>query len=153
MFIVVVTCFRSWQIDMLLRIIASAYDSCFAWKVCLKACQRCLDLWLNLLSMWFHHMKSWSCAFSAIMLSMCLCRASLDAACLDRVFFLSPFSACPNVFLHSSKFNLRYIAAPQWLNKLISLKYKACKLLLSLCLSLCSLCGVGISQHSSTGPC
>lgn len=64
-----------------------------------------------------------------------------------------PFCACPNAFLQSWKFNLRYIAAPQGLTKLMSLKYKSCKLLLSLCLSLSSLCGVGISQHSSTGLC
>lgn len=110
------------------------------WK-CSKACQRC-KLWLNL-----QHMKIWSCAFSAIMLSMCICQVSLDPAGVDQVLFLCPFSAYPNVFLHSSKFKLRYASAPQWLTKLISLKYKAFKLLLCLCLCLSSLCGVGISQH------
>lgn len=112
------------------------------WK-CPKAHQRC-KLWLNLVSMWFQHMKIWR---HVIMLSMCICQVSLDTAGVDQVLFLCPFSAYPNVFLHVSKFNLRYASAPQWLTKLISLKYKAFKLLLSLCLCLSSLCGVGISQH------
>lgn len=95
-------------------------------------------------------MKIWICAFSAIMLSVPL--PSFFGHWWSWPSTL-PFCACPNAFLHSSKFNLRYIAAPQWSTKLISLKYKACKLLQSLCLSLSSLCGVGISQHSSTGLC